>query len=103
MFSEYSLAGLTRAIGEEFQTIDKEDLMNTQPAFFSHPQHVGLLAAFRIKLGELRLEWQQAKLQRQEAARIAHELSGYTDRELADLRHSRADIPDVARGSFGRA
>lgn len=77
--------------------------MNTQPAFFSHSQHVGLLAAFRIKLGELRLEWQQAKSQHQEAARITHELSGYTDRELADLRLSRADIPDVAQGSFGRA
>ena len=77
--------------------------MSTQPAFFSHPQHVGLLAAFRAKLGEFRLEWQQAKSRRQEAARITRELSGYTDRELADLRLSRADIPDVARGSFGRA
>ena len=77
--------------------------MNTQPAFFSHPQHVGLLAAFRIKLGELRLERQQAKSQRREVARITHELSGYTDRELADLRLRRAAIPDVARGSFSRA
>ena len=77
--------------------------MNTQPAFFPHPQHVGLLAAFRIKLGELRLEWQQAKSQRREVARITHELSGYTDRELAGLGLSRSDIPDVARGLFGRA
>ena len=77
--------------------------MSTQPAFFPHPQHVGLLAAFRIKLGELRLEWQQAKAQRREVARITHELSDYTDRELADLSLSRSDIPDVARGSFNRA
>lgn len=77
--------------------------MNTQPAFFPHPQHVGLLAALRIKLGELRLGWQQAKAQRREVARITHELSGYTDRELADLDLSRSDIPDVARGLSGRA
>lgn len=77
--------------------------MNTQPAFFSHPQHVGLWAALRTRLGELRLEWQQAKSQRREAARITRELSGYTDRELAELGLGRGDIPDVAQGLFGRA
>lgn len=77
--------------------------MNTRLAFFLRPQHVGLLAAFRIKLGELRPEWQQARSQHREVARITHELSGYTDRELAELGLSRSDIPDVARGSFGRA
>ena len=76
--------------------------MSTQPAFFPHPQHVGLVAAFRIKLGELHLEWQQARSQRREVARIAHELSGYTNRELAELGLSCSDISDVARGSFGR-
>ena len=76
--------------------------MSTQPAFFPHVQHVGLLAALRTKLGELRLEWQQARSQRREVARITHELSGYTDRELAGLGLGRGDIPDVARGLFGR-
>lgn len=76
--------------------------MNTQPAFFPHSRHVGLLAAFRNKIGELRLGWQQAKAQRREVARITHELSGYTDRELAELGLSRSDIPEVARGSFRR-
>lgn len=86
-------------MGQEFQAIGEETIMNTQPAFFSHPQHVG---PFRIKLGELRLEWQQARSQRREIARITHELSGYTGRELADLGLGRGDIPDVALGSFGR-
>jgi len=93
----------TKAKRGEFSTIDKEFAMNIQPAFLPHAQPVGLLAAFRIKLGELRLQWQQAKSQRQEIARVTHELSTCTDRELADLGFSRVDIPDVARGRFGRA
>ena len=77
--------------------------MNTQLTFSPRIQSAGLLAAFRIKLGELRLEWQQAKSRRQEIARVTHELSICTDRQLADLGFSRADIPDVARGVFSRA
>jgi uncharacterized protein YjiS (DUF1127 family) len=77
--------------------------MNTQPTFFPRTQSIGLLAAFRIKLGELRLQWEQAMSQRQEIARITHELSICSDRQLADLGFSRSDIPDVARGLFSRA
>ncbi len=77
--------------------------MNTQLTFPSGTQPSGLLAAFRIKLGELRLEWQQARSQRREIARVTHELSICSDRHLADLGFSRADIPDVARGVFSRA
>ncbi len=77
--------------------------MNTRTAFFPHPRHVGLLAAFRIKLGELRRGWQQAQAQRRTVARTTQELSGCTDRELAEIGLGRGDIPDVARGLFGRA
>ena len=77
--------------------------MNTQPTFFPRTHSSGLLAAFRMKLTELRLEWQQARSQRREIARVAHELSSCSDRQLADLGFSRSDIPEVARGSFGRA
>ncbi len=77
--------------------------MNTQLAFSPRIQSAGLLTAFRVKLGELRLEWQQAKSRRQEIARVTHELSTCSDRQLADLGFSRCDIPDVARGLFNRA
>ena len=77
--------------------------MRTQLTFSSGTQSAGLLAAFRIKLDELRLRRQQARSQREEIARITRELSSYSDRQLADLGFSRADIPDVARGFFGRA
>ena len=76
--------------------------MSTQLTF-PRVQSTGLLAAFRTKLAELRLEWQQAKSRRQEIARVTHELSVCSDRQLADLGFSRADIPAVARGAFGRA
>lgn len=77
--------------------------MNTQPVFFSRIQSAGLLAALRTKLDELSLQWQQAALQRQEIARIEHELSICSDRQLADLGFRRSDIPDVARGLFSQA
>ncbi len=77
--------------------------MSIQLAFTSRTQPTGLWAAARAKLGELRREWQQAAARRQEIARITHELSVCTDRQLADLGLSRGDIPDVARGSFKRA
>ena len=76
--------------------------MSTQLTFSPRSHSTGLLTAFRIKLAELRLEWQQAKAQRQEIARVTHELSLCSDRQLADLGFSRSDIPDVARGSFRR-
>ena len=77
--------------------------MNIQLTFSSRAQPISPFAAVKIKLGELRLHWQQAKLQRQEVARVTRELSEYSDRQLADLGFSRADIPDVARGVFSRA
>ena len=77
--------------------------MSTQLAFTSRIQPVGLWAAAKAKLGELRREWQQAAARRQEIARVMHELSTCSDRQLADLGFSRADIPDVARGLFNRA
>ena len=76
--------------------------MSTLLTFSPRSHSAGLLAAFRIKLSELRLEWQQARSQRQEIARVTHELSLCSDRHLADLGFRRSDIPEVARGSFGR-
>jgi uncharacterized protein YjiS (DUF1127 family) len=43
------------------------------------------------------------RAQRQQVARVTAELNCYTERELADLGLSRADIPSVARGTFRRA
>ncbi len=77
--------------------------MNTQTIPFARTQSAGLLAAFRIKLGELHLQWQQARSRRQEIAQVTHELSICTDRQLADLGFSRSDIPDIARGRHARA
>ncbi len=51
-------------------------------------------------LHHLRVHWQRARAERWEIARITLELQGHTDRQLADLGLSRADIPDVARGTF---
>ena len=77
--------------------------MNNQLAFSPRIQSNGVLAALRTKLSELRFQWQQAMARRQQVARVTLELSVCSDRELADLGFSRADIPDVARGRFNRA
>ena len=61
------------------------------------------LAALRDQYYQLRHHWQRARAQRRKAARIARELHTYTDRELADLRLSRSDIPAIASGTFGRS
>ncbi len=39
---------------------------------------------------------------RREIARVTFELNTYSDRHLADLGLTRADIPEVARGRFRR-
>ena len=41
--------------------------------------------------------------QRRQAARIAFELSCYSERELADLGLTRDDIAQVARGEYRRS
>ena len=76
--------------------------MSTQLTFSPHSHSAGLLAAFKSKLSELRFERQKAKSQRQEIARVTQELSICSDRQLADLGFRRSDIPEVARGLFGR-
>ena len=76
--------------------------MSTLLTLSPRSHSAGLLTSFKAKFGELRIEWQQAKAQRQEIARVTHELSICSDRQLADLGFSRSDIPEVARGSFGR-
>ncbi|HEY0205727.1 MAG TPA: DUF1127 domain-containing protein [Acetobacteraceae bacterium] len=57
-------------------------------------------ASFGTMVHKLGMHWQRARAQRQEIGRITRELQSYTDRQLTDLGMSRADIPDVARGTF---
>ena len=58
--------------------------------------------AAALKLRELSLKWQRAKAEREQIFRITQELDRCSDRDLADLGLSRADIPDVARGTYRR-
>ena len=101
-YLEHELAQIIIFPGRSCHKLCKELTMNTQFAF-PRVQSSSLFATFRTKLGELQLEWQQARSRRLEIARVTHELSGYSDRQLADLGFSRADIPEVARGTFSRA
>ena len=60
------------------------------------------VAALKLKQRELSLKWQRAKAEREQVFRITQELERHSDRDLADLGLSRADIPDVARGTYRR-
>ncbi len=57
-------------------------------------------AAFGTVLHHLGMRWQRARAEQREVARITRELQSYTDRQLTDLGMSRADISDVAHGTF---
>ena len=61
------------------------------------------LTALKVKQVELCLKRQRARVRRDEAFRITHELGNYTDRQLADLGLSRFEIPSVACGTYSRA
>lgn len=74
--------------------------MTTASVFSFATAPVRGLAGPGTALHRLGLRWQRARAQRREVARITRELQGYTERQLADLGLSRADIPDVARGLF---
>jgi uncharacterized protein YjiS (DUF1127 family) len=74
--------------------------MRISSSFGSANAQVRGRAALGAVLRELGMRWQRARAQRQEVARITRELQSYTDRQLTDLGMSRADIPDVARGTF---
>ncbi len=58
------------------------------------------VSALKLKQRELSLKWQRAKAERERILRITQELERCDDRHLADLGLSRADIPDVARGTY---
>ena len=60
------------------------------------------VAALKLKQRELSLKWRRAKAEREQIFRITLELERCSDRDLADLGLSRADIPDVARGTYRR-
>ena len=74
--------------------------MTVSSSFGSATAQVRGDAAPGTVLQQLGMRWQRARAQRQEIARITRELQSYTDRQLTDLGMSRADIPDVARGTF---
>ena len=60
------------------------------------------VATLKLKQRELRLKWQRAKAEREQIFRITQDLERCSDRHLADIGLSRADIPDVARGTYHR-
>ena len=60
-------------------------------------------AALKLKQRELSLKWQRAKMEREQIFRITQDLERCSERQLADLGLSRADIPAVARGTYRRA
>ena len=60
------------------------------------------IAALRLKQRQLSRKWQRAKAEREQIFRITQDLKRCSDRHLADLGLSRADIPDVARGTYRR-
>ena len=74
--------------------------MRISSGFGSANAHVHGRASLGTVLRELGMHWQRARAQRQEIGRVTRELHSYTDRQLTDLGMSRADIPDVARGTF---
>lgn len=66
------------------------------------PSTVTFRGIAALKLRELSREWQRAKAEREQIFRITQDLEQCSDRHLADLGLSRADIPDVARGTYRR-
>ena len=74
--------------------------MRISSSFGSATAQVRGRASVGTMLQQLGMRWQRARAQDREIARITRELQGYTDRQLVDLGMSRADIPDVARGTF---
>ena len=60
------------------------------------------IADLRDQLRHLDVRRQRARLRRQEAARIEHELEACTDRQLQDLGIFRSDIASVANGTYSR-
>lgn len=74
--------------------------MTATSAFASAIAPFQSLAGPGTALHHLASRWQRARAQRQEVTRVTRELQGCTDRQLADLGLSRADIPDVACGTF---
>ncbi len=64
-------------------------------------RHEGSRQFASALLGSVRMlvqRWQQARAQDREVFRITQELAGRSDRQLADLGFSRAEIPAIARG-----
>lgn len=66
------------------------------------PSTVTFRGVAAFKLRELSRKWQRAKAEREQIFRITQDLERCSDRHLADLGLSRADIPDVARGTYRR-
>ncbi len=64
---------------------------------------IGQQASLHVPaLAQLRSTWNAYRAQRRQRDRIIRELNAYSDRELADLGFVRADIWDIANGTYRR-
>lgn len=62
-----------------------------------------VFGAFTATCHRLVEHWRHEKARRASAAQVRRELEAHTDRELADLGLSRADIPAIARAAYDGA
>lgn len=62
-----------------------------------------MFGAFTTARRRLLDGWRRERQRRARAAQVRRELEAYTDRELADLGLSRADIPGIARAAYDQA
>lgn len=60
------------------------------------------LSSFTALIERLVSDYKEERRVRAERARIVAELDASTDRELAELGFSRADLPAIARGTYRR-
>lgn len=61
-----------------------------------------LRASFVSFFEDIAAQYKETRRIRAERARIVNELSASTDRELAELGFSRADLPAIANGTYQR-
>ena len=62
-----------------------------------------VFGAFTVARHRIMDRWRREKTRRARAAQVRRELEAHTDRELADIGLSRADIPGVARAAYEQA
>ena len=85
---------------EELRSTYQEFHMAFLSTFVSGAAPGSSITPLRAKLHQLGERWRHAAKQRKQVRQTMRELSAYSDRELADLGLSRADISGVANGTF---